>query len=90
MTEETEPFMFSVQSFAVSIFCAVFCSIAQLQQEWAPSWKEKFDHQLECSKRFRLENEEERGNDQHNHNHKTQVFVPITTLTATTTLITQQ
>ena len=79
MTKETEPFMFSVQSFAVSIFCAVFCNTVQLQQERAPSWKEKFD-QLERSKRYRLENEEERGNDQPNHNHKTQVLVPITTL----------
>jgi len=43
--------MFSVQSFAVSIFCAVFCNTVQLQQERAPSWKEKFD-QLERSKRF--------------------------------------
>ena len=60
MTEETEPFMFSVQSFAVSIFCAVFCNTVQLQQERAPSWKENSIYRrLECSKR-RLEDEEER------------------------------
>ena len=61
MTEETEPFMFSVQSFEVSIFCAVFCNTVQLQQERAPSWKENSIYRrLECSKR-RLEDEEERG-----------------------------